>query len=375
MGKANAAGLICSMDMPITARGATQGYAASTYVDNVRRDAAFHVFIAAYAFVGYAVASAAGVPHKFAPFTYASMAVTGLAQPLALVLAGIGVWSLRSPAPLQAFRTTLAKVLMGPQTVAGLLLFASLLIFIGVFTSLKTMLPDLNPFFADPYLADLDRLLHGQDPWMYAVALLPPRLTPVIEVMYFGVWMLLLMAPMLAVLLVPGLRAVRSQYVWTALIIWPLLGNLVAGALMSAGPVFYDRIVGDPRFENLMAHIAQHANYQEFAQAYLWKFYVSGEAGAGVAISAFPSMHLANATLLVLLASRVHRWLLWAAVAFCGLILFGSVYLGWHYAVDGYFSIAATVLIWNVVGCALKSQSLNRAARTLRRSACSQSAR
>lgn len=356
------AGVIRFMDMPIIERSATQGDSAHPYIDCVRRDAAFHAFIAAYALVGFAVAIAAGVPHKFAPLMYAGMVVTGLPQPLALFLAGIGVWSLRSPAPLQAFCATLAKLLVGPQALAGTLLFANLLIFMSVFTSLKTMLPDINPFFADPYLADLDRLLHGQDPWVYAVALLPARLTPVLEVLYFGIWMLLLFAPVLAVLLVPGLRGVRSQYIWTALIIWPLLGNLIAGAGMSAGPVFYDRVVGDVRFDALVAYLAQHSKYQEFAHAYLWESYVSGEVGAGVAISAFPSMHLANATLLVLLASRVNRWLMCAAVTFCALILFGSVYLGWHYAVDGYFSIAATISVWKVVGWALKRKPLMQTA-------------
>jgi hypothetical protein len=363
MRKARVVGLIRPMDMPITARSSAQGGTSRAYLDHVRRDAAFHGFVAAYAIVGLLIGFAAGVPHKFAPFTYASMVVIGLPQPLALVLAGIGLWSLRSRTPLQAFCANLAKVLMGPHTVAGLLLFASLLIFMGVFTSLKTMLPDINPFFADRYLADLDRLLHGQDPWLYAVALLPARLTPVLEVLYFGIWMLLLFAPMLAVLLMPGLRAVRSQYVWTALIIWPLLGNVIAGAAMSAGPVFYDRIVGDARFEGLVAYVVQHSRVQEWTHAYLWKFYVSGEAGAGVAISAFPSMHLANATLIVLLASHVHRWLMGVAVAYCALILFGSVYLGWHYAVDGYFSIAATVLIWKMIGWLLKPKPLMQIAR------------
>lgn len=344
--------------MPITERRVIEGGAARSYVDCVRNDAAFHAFVAAYALVGFTVGIAAGVPHKFVPFTYASMVAMGLTRPLALLVACAGIWSLRSPSPLRAFRANLAKMLLGPHSVAGFVLFASLLVFMGVFTSLKTMLPDVNPFFADRVLADVDRLLHGQDPWLYAVALLPARLTPVLEVLYFGIWGLLLLAPILAVLLVPGLRTVRAQYIWTALIIWPLLGNLIAGAAMSAGPVFYDRIVGDARFEALVAHVVQHSKLQEWAHAYLWRFYVSGDAGAGVAISAFPSMHVANATLIVLLASHFHRWLIGAAVGYCAAILFGSVYLGWHYAVDGYFSIAATILIWKIVGWALRPKPL-----------------
>jgi hypothetical protein len=324
--------------------------AARPYIASLRRDAVFHAYVAAYALVGFAVAVMAGVHQKFAPLTYAGMVATSLPQPVALLVACMGIRSLAASAPLQYFRGSLTRMWMGPDALAGLLLFANLLIFMGVFTSLKTMLPDINPFFADPYLAELDRLLHGNDPWVYAVALLPPQLTPVLEVVYFGVWMLLLFAPMLAMLLLPGLKAVRSQYLWTALIMWPLLGNVLAVAAMSGGPVFYDKIVGDHRFGSLLAHLLQHSKYQEFAQAYLWDSYVNGTVGAGVAISAFPSLHLANATLLVLLAGRINRWLTGAALAFCGLILFGSVYLGWHYAVDGYFSIGATILIWKVVG-------------------------
>lgn len=347
-----------SMDIPLTER---RPFKVGAYVDCVRRDALFHAFVAAYVLVGFTVGIAAGVPHKFVPLTYATMVVTGLSSPIALVLAGIAVWSLRSPAPLRAFGANLEKVLMGAHTVAGLMLFGSLLIFMGVFTSLKTMLTDIVPFFADPYLADLDKALHGRDPWLYATTLLPAKLTPALEVLYFGAWGLLLSGSLLAVLLVPKLQEVRSHYVWASLIVWPVLGNVIACATMSAGPVFYPRVAGGERFDDLIAYLAQNSVAHEWARAYLWKFYVSGEAGAGAAISAFPSLHVANATLLVLLASRVHRWLKWAALAYCAVILFGSVYLGWHYAVDGYFSIAATVLIWKVVGWALRASARPRA--------------
>jgi hypothetical protein len=37
-------------------------------------------------------------------------------------------------------------------------------------------------------------------------------------------------------------------------------------------------------------------------------------------------------------------------LAYAAVILFGSIYLGWHYAVDGYVSIAVTYLIWRFSG-------------------------
>jgi hypothetical protein len=61
-------------------------------------------------------------------------------------------------------------------------------------------------------------------------------------------------------------------------------------------------------------------------------------------------MHLAVSTLLTLAAFQLHRLLGLAFVAFTAAILFGSVHLGWHYAIDGYVSIACTTLIWFAVG-------------------------
>lgn len=122
---------------------------------------------------------------------------------------------------------------------------------------------------------------------------------------------------------------------------------------MSAGPVFYENVTGDARFAGLLAYLARNSG-QEWVQVFLWSAYSGAQPGvAGAGISAFPSLHVASATLCVLLAANAHRWLLWIGMAYCAVILFGSVHLGWHYAVDGYFSIAATVLIWKVVGWVL----------------------
>lgn len=320
-----------------------------TYGGCLRRDAPFHSFVAAYALAGLLLALLAGVPHKFVPLAYLGMGASLWPLVAPLMLVGVVWWSTRSSASLaQALRTSFA--VFSPRTVSGLLLFVSLSVFMGIFTSVKTMLPDMVPFFADRYMADLDAMLHGGDPWRYAVDLLPPRLTPWLEWIYFGAWGMLLPWSALAVLLAPGLRDVRAQYLWTVLIVWPLLGNVIAATTMSAGPVFYQFVTGEPRFAGLLDFLGRYSFAQVDWQAMLWKSYAAGEAGAGFGISAFPSLHLANATLFMLLAARVHRWLLSIAVVFLAVILFSSVHLGWHYAIDGYFSIAATILIWKLVG-------------------------
>ena len=54
-----------------------------------------------------------------------------------------------------------------------------------------------------------------------------------------------------------------------------------------------------------------------------------------------------------LLGWRTSRWLGWVLTGFAGVVLVGSVHLGWHYAVDGYVSIAGTLAIWVGVGALL----------------------
>jgi hypothetical protein len=315
---------------------------------NLRADAPFHLFVALYTLAALLLSHALGVPHKFAPLMYLSV-LAGHQMVTSVVVMG-GLWSIGSPAPFATLRSAL-KQLASPDSLSGLLLLTSMCLFVGAFTSVKTMLPDLVPFFADPLLADIDRMLHGgRDPWRYIVELIPPTLTPVLESLYFGGWNLFLPGCMLAALFVPGLRKLRDQYIWSFLASWVLLGNLLAGSLMSAGPVYYQRVTGDARFADLVAYLTHHSLAQPFWQSALWGSYASGTAGLGSGISAFPSMHLANATLFVLLASRIGRRWMWGAAFFCGIILLSSVALGWHYALDGYVSIVATLLIWHLVG-------------------------
>jgi hypothetical protein len=313
----------------------------------IRRDAGVHAFVLVYALAAFCVSQAAHVPGKFVPLTYAAYCLPIF---VAAVVIGAGVWALQSGEPFAALRRA-AIAARQPDHLAAFALIACLLFHMGVFTSVKTMLPDVVPFFADP-LADLDEAVHGAAPWTYTTRLLPASWTTFACVLYYGVWGLLLPACLLAIVFSPQLRAQRSRYLWTYLIIWPLLGNVIAGALMSAGPVFYAHVTGDAeRFAGLGAFLAQ-ALPQEALEGMrrLWLAYQTSQPVPAAGISAFPSLHLANATMFVLLSWSLGRWLRVAAVAFCAITLVLSVHLGWHYAVDGYFSIAATLLVWHLVG-------------------------
>jgi membrane-associated phospholipid phosphatase len=81
-------------------------------------------------------------------------------------------------------------------------------------------------------------------------------------------------------------------------------------------------------------------------QDYLWMLHSLGQTGFGSGISAFPSVHVGLAVFNALFAWEYSRRLGILAFAYAGLIEVTSVYLGWHYAIDGYAAAIVTVLIY-----------------------------
>jgi membrane-associated phospholipid phosphatase len=96
----------------------------------------------------------------------------------------------------------------------------------------------------------------------------------------------------------------------------------------------------------------------------LWAAYESRTLTAGSGISAMPSLHVATSLSFAILGWKTSRLVGVLLGMFAAIILIGSVHLGWHYAVDGYLSIALTGLIWWAVGRWLRQ---NRPAATLNR--------
>lgn len=316
------------------------------YLDALRRDRAIYAFILGYGALTFLISRSLGVPAKFQPLSQVRLYVEFFATGLLLVGTWLAIRSLPKPRPIAAFCSEL-RALMRPDRVAGASMILGLAVFMSLFGSAKALLPDIIPFWADRLLAHLDAALAGgRAPWTY----LPrdPTLTLAVDRLYGIGWATVMLASICAGALSGG--AYRRQYLWTFLLAWTVLGNVVACAMMSGGPVYFEAITGHTDFRALADEVAAHGPWSLMVRQQLWKGYIDGAAGLAQGISAFPSMHLSVTTLFVLQANRIHPRLAWVAVAFGAWIMVSSVYLGWHYAVDGYFSIVVTLLIWKVVG-------------------------
>lgn len=248
---------------------------------------------------------------------------------------------------------------------------ASLLLPIG-FSFAKNAIPMLVPYHADPALAALDSWLHfGHDPWRIAHGLLGKREVGWMPELYMTVWGPCAFGfPLIVLATDPEIGRAR-HYIWLFFGSWVVIGNGLALAGSSVGPVFYDRLLGTERFGGLTQAIAASGlsgTSIGVIQEWLWQRYLGGGLDLGFGISAFPSMHVAVAAIVALYLAERSRWLAPLGALFLLSIFFVSVYTGYHYAVDGY--VAVLVVLAGHFG--LRHFTLAKSERKLRIVAASQ---
>lgn len=250
---------------------------------------------------------------------------------------------------------------------AGLLLLSAVMIFQGSFTSLKNAFPIWSGGFRHEMLfADADRLIHlGTDPWRYLYGFTASdTVRGLIEWNYDQVWFVLCYAALFWIAVAKEARALRTRYLLSYLAVWIVVGNVLAGLFPSAGPAFYGLVTGDAaRFGDQLAFLAKSGASPHSARAvqdYLWGLYASGEPGFGSGISAFPSMHVSLITLNAFFLAERSRRLGLLALAYVALIAVSSVYLAWHYAIDGYAGIAVTIMLFLGIRWAMDTRHSDR---------------
>jgi len=228
-------------------------------------------------------------------------------------------------------------------------------------TILKTLLPVIVPFYLDTFFMEWDKILHfGNAPWEIIQPFVGyPYITFAINVVY-NFWFFMQLFVVIWVILSLNRPRLRMQFLTSYVLIWMVLGSLLAILLASAGPCFYSNITNlpdpySPLFDYLHStnDFLSENNLSLWAldtQNYLWEHFVDSTVGLGSGISAMPSLHVSVAVLLVLIGWRVNVGLGLFFSLHALVIFIGSVHLGWHYAIDGYASIIGTLAIWKFSG-------------------------
>lgn len=234
--------------------------------------------------------------------------------------------------------------------IGGTILSIALFFHQGTFTSLKNaMFAWRGEFAFDRVQADIDMVLHfGVDPWRLVKPLVAnDMLRSIVEFNYNIVWFIVGFGVLYFVTTSPRADRIRVRYLMAFFLVWVVLGNLLASAYLSAGPAFYGAVTGDSaRFAELVGYIAQGkdgANSAHAYQAYLWMLHERGLSGFGSGISAFPSVHVGMMAMIALFAFEIRRGLGVAMSLYTAFVMASSVALGWHYAIDGYVSVAFVI--------------------------------
>lgn len=261
------------------------------------------------------------------------------------------MWVSRGQSPMGILRRWMAQT---PWAEVLLLRFPLAILFLianqYLYVVLKVNIPFVVPFSWDGTFAEWDRTLFGgTDPWRLTHAVFStPLATAVIDGLYVT-WFFVVYLGFLVFAALPMTNVPRLAFLLSFGISWAVGGSLMATFFSSAGPVYVERLFGDPTFVPLMALLeAQAEIYPVHAltvQETLWLGYAD-PAVSPVGISAFPSMHNCLMAIVLLGAFRLNRWAGWLMAFLTAAVVIGSVHLGWHYAVDSLAGLAIGWLFW-----------------------------
>jgi PAP2 superfamily protein len=241
----------------------------------------------------------------------------------------------------------------------------------NAFSYLKSAIPLIQPFHLDPVLHQWDRTIHfGIDPWRILQPFLGYTwITYGINFLY-ALWFIVLHLALLLQSAAIEKRKLRMQFLLSMAFAWALIGNLAATLMSSAGPCYYGQVVDgvDPYAPlmsylrgvagNLSLNVIGHELRLPFTalqlQDMLWRKWLGSDFSIGAGISAAPSMHVASSWLIARVAWASGGKIRIFGSLFLLVIFFGSIHLGWHYAVDGYLAMAGAWAIWRLTGWLLE---------------------
>jgi hypothetical protein len=367
--RAELAGKRSAGDRVATWLGGTWRLAAPEALRSARAHILFTSLIVLYVAAELYLPALIGVEMPFTPtFGYRSflmMSALTLAFPACFYGIYVMIWI--RPKALTLYLAQAALRFLSARRVFTALPVILLFPFFGsAFAYFRILLPNIQPWNWDVRLAEIDRVLHGgMHPWEILQPLLGhPFVTAAINGIYH-LWFLLMFATFLWQSGSLTRPHTRMQFFLTFILIWAILGNLLAILLSSAGPVYYARVTGlASPFQPLMDYLYAADKVAPVlaldVQEQLWSSYAQHGLAVLGGITAMPSMHVATSVSFALVGYAHHRTLGHLLLLFTVIVQIGSVHLGWHYAIDGYLAIVGTLLVWWCVGRFLELKPIRR---------------
>ena len=255
---------------------------------------------------------------------------------------------------LSLARNFISVVTDRERMAAGLPVFEALVIFMYVFTMVKSYITVLVPFSWDLAFDHWDLVLHfGYRPWELLQPVFGYWPVTFLVNLNYNLWFVVMNVfwAYYAFIVRPGEE--RTRFFMSFMMIWILGGGVLAIVFSSAGPCYFTRIGLSPDpYLPLMEHLRHADQYMPIwalgAQDRLWELQAQGSAFGG--ISAMPSMHNATALLFVLTSRGLPKWVRRGLIVHAILIFLGSIHLAWHYAVDGYLAFILAYAVWRAMG-------------------------
>jgi hypothetical protein len=243
---------------------------------------------------------------------------------------------------------------LGARLVRFLVLAPTVTAFFATFAIWKSAIPLFYPGFTwDAQLEQLEIWLHGDHPdRLLAPVFGSPRAILFLDRLYHT-WFYVLFTLVIWQAWEADNRRLRQFWMSFALM-WIGLGIFVATGFASAGPIYAGLDRGSASYNDLLARLeaaeALTPLFVHISAWSLWEAFRQPGISIGDGISAFPSLHVAIASMAAIVAWRANRWLGGLVAGYTLVLLVGSIMLGWHYALDGEAAILGTAAIWAITG-------------------------
>lgn len=314
----------------------------------------FHITMPclAYIMTGWLVISINRPDLRFGVFE--ALAYSGVIFNLMLLGVLPGAILLQPRRPIAAIKSLVNDLSNVDNLARGMWLILLFGPFAAVFTRLKSLIGDLGPEAMDPWLRQADCAIHFVCPDIWLVpTFVSPWIYMLVSLAYNAAWFVVISGTICYVALLAPENTYRSRMLWCYFMAWIVLGTLMATLLHSGGPAFYDLVTANSDYSEMMRALTSLADQVPVSSMSLIEVMrtemTEGGIGApGLAISAMPSLHVAMSTLVACYAWHLGGPARWLSVAYMFFVLYASMALGWHYAVDGYVSIIASIGLWRL---------------------------